>query len=486
MARRLNEKRKEKMPPLTRRQFLKLSSLATGTLAGQALLTACGQHPAAGPTATAIEPLLGTFTPTAGPTLTATSLPGNVLGVGRGIFPGRVVWAHNPQASMWDAKTGFWWDDTFTDRNLVGEMLSYSLRQLTGQSSDKAAWDALFTHFKTQHGKTGGYQPGEKIAIKANLNGTKTHAGTRNDSFVSPAVAFALLNQLVQTGVNPGDITVYDASRAVPDPLVEACRTSELAGVRFADFIGGDGREICRRDLSQPVRWSVDTQGNPAYLPTVVTEADYLINVALLKGHSLAGVTLTAKNHFGTLMDDWNGEPTINPPQGANLHGFVAAYDVQGPPEWSWPQAPMGSYNPLVDLIGHPDLGGKTLLFMVDALYGVENQNAELSNKSLFQSAPFDNHWSSSLLLSQDPVALDSVGADILVNEPAAVTHPDVLPKDSTYQNYLHEAALADDPPSKTAYNLPSLGVHDHWNNFTEKKYGRNLGLSEGIELIRG
>jgi hypothetical protein len=474
------------MSPLSRRQFLKLSSLATGTLAGQSVLTACGQNPAAGPTAAAGEPLLVTFTPTAEPTVTTTSSPGNVLGVGRGIFPGRVVWAHNPQASTWDGTTDFWWNEEFTDRNLVSEMLSFSLRQLTGQSSDKAAWDALFTHFKTQRGQTGGYQPGEKIAIKANLNGTKTHGGTRNDSFVSPAVAFVLLDQLVRTGVQPGDITVYDASRAVPDPLVDACRTPELAGVHFADFFGGDGREICRRDLSQPVRWSVDTQGNPACLPTAVTQADYLINVALLKGHSLAGVTLTAKNHFGTLMDDLDGEPTINPPQGANLHGFVAAYNVQGPPEWSWPQAPMGSYNPLVDLIGHPHLGGKTLLFMIDALYGVENQNAELSNKSLFQSAPFHNHWSSSLLLSQDPVALDSVGADILVNEPAAITHPDVLPKDSTYQNYLHEAALADTPPSKTAYNLPSLGVHDHWNTFAEKQYGRNLGFREGIELIMG
>ena len=189
--------------------------------------------------------------------------------------------------------------------------------------------------------------------------------------------------------------------------------------MHFADFIGGDGREICQRDLSQPIQWSVDPKGNPAYLPTVVTQATYLINVALFKGHSLAGVTLTAKNHFGTLMSDLDGKPTLNPPQGANLHGFVAAYDVRGPSDWSWPQAPMGSYSPLVDLIGHAHLGGKTLLFMIDALYGVENQNAELSNKSRFQSAPFNNHWSSSLLLSQDPVALDSVGADILVNEPA-------------------------------------------------------------------
>ena len=34
----------------------------------------------------------------------------------------------------------------------------------------------------------------------------------------------------------------------------------------------------------------------------------------------------------------------------------------------------MGSYNCLVDLIGHPHLGGKTLLYMIDGLYAARNQ----------------------------------------------------------------------------------------------------------------
>jgi hypothetical protein len=455
------------LSPITRREFLKLSTAAVGALAGQTLLSACKQRPAAAPT----KPVPNSS---------------HVLGVGRGIFPGRVVWAHNPQATSWDGQSDFWWAEKFTNQNLVSEMLSHSLRQLTGQMSDKTAWEALFTYFKTQHSQTGGYRRGEKIAIKVNLNGSKNHSDPQNNSFVSPALTFALLNQLVRAGVKPDDITLYDASRNVPDPIVNACGTTALAGVHFADFNGGDGREVCQRDISQPIQWSVDPNGNPAYLPTVVTQAAYLINVALFKGHSLAGVTLTAKNHFGTLMSDLDGQPTINPPQGANLHGFVAAYDVQGPPDWSWAHAPMGSYSPLVDLVGHPHLGAKTLLFMIDGLYGVESQNAEVSAQSLFQSAPFDNHWSSSLFLSQDPVALDSVGADILINEPLIISQASILPKGSTYQNYLHEAALANNPPSMTAYKLPSLGVHDHWNNSIEKKYSRDLGFSEGIELIIG
>ena len=56
--------------------------------------------------------------------------------------------------------------------------------------------------------------------------------------------------------------------------------------------------------------------------------------------------------------------------------------------------------------------------------------------------------------------------------------------------NYLHEAAQASKPPSGTVYDpdgsgrLASLGTHEHWNNATERKYSRNLGRKEGIELI--
>jgi hypothetical protein len=56
--------------------------------------------------------------------------------------------------------------------------------------------------------------------------------------------------------------------------------------------------------------------------------------------------------------------------------------------------------------------------------------------------------------------------------------------------NYLHEAAQAAKAPSGTVYSpdgrsaLSSLGVHEHWNNATARKYSRNLGRKEGIELI--
>ena len=56
--------------------------------------------------------------------------------------------------------------------------------------------------------------------------------------------------------------------------------------------------------------------------------------------------------------------------------------------------------------------------------------------------------------------------------------------------HYLHEASQAAKPLSGTVYNpynsgvLASLGVHEHWNNATDRKYSRNLARKQGIELI--
>jgi len=58
-------------------------------------------------------------------------------------------------------------------------------------------------------------------------------------------------------------------------------------------------------------------------------------------------------------------------------------------------------------------------------------------------------------------------------------------------EDYLHEAAQANNPasgtfydPAKTGVRLTSLGVHEHWNNPTNKQYSRNLGTGQGIELV--
>jgi hypothetical protein len=107
-------------------------------------------------------------------------------------------------------------------------------------------------------------------------------------------------------------------------------------------------------------------------------------------------------------------------------------------------------------------------------------------NERVIRYQSFDDHWCSSLFASQDPVAIDSVGLDFIRNEPRA------LECRGQPENYLHEAALAEKPPSGTVYDpdrdhapVTSLGIHEHWNNANDKQYSRNLGKREGIELVK-
>ena len=89
-----------------------------------------------------------------------------------------------------------------------------------------------------------------------------------------------------------------------------------------------------------------------------------------------------------------------------------------------------------------------------------------------------------------DPVAIDSVGADFLINEPTLQENNGTLRNNPNVENYLHEAGLVGNAPSGTVYydgngeRIVNLGVHEHWNNSILKQYSRNLGGEEGIELV--
>ena len=214
-------------------------------------------------------------------------------------------------------------------------------------------------------------------------------------------------------------------------------------------------------DLANPIRFA--KAGVPVgYLPRQVTAAKYMINMALLRPHGMAGVTLIGKNHFGSVYfpNDGGWSPRA-------LHSHVMR------------TLPMGSYNALVDLMGHRHLGGKTMLYILDGLY-----TAEHNEGNVLKWASFGDNWASSILMSQDPVALDSVGLDLLSSEPRA------MQVRGNVDNYLHEAARPRKPRQERSYApdssgaLASLGVHEHWNNATERKYSRNLGRKEGIELV--
>jgi hypothetical protein len=113
--------------------------------------------------------------------------------------------------------------------------------------------------------------------------------------------------------------------------------------------------------------------------------------VPILKRHEWAGVTLSFKNHFGTIDDC----------RLVHDHVFTggSGYDP--------------SYNGLIDIHLNHHVGGKTVLVLCDALYG--------NYLSLFGEPPpwpqFGNDAPSTIFLGTDAVATDCVAFDVLYRE---------------------------------------------------------------------
>jgi len=134
----------------------------------------------------------------------------------------------------------------------------------------------------------------------------------------------------------------------------------------------------------------------------VITEASYLITIPAMKAHARAGVTLAGKLHFGSNL---RGSAT-------HLHGGLIAPNKVS--DTTTMRRGYGLYRVQVDLMGHKDLGEKSVLFLVDALWSGSEAN---DPPRKFSMSPFNNDWTSSVIVSQDQVALESVCFDFLKAE---------------------------------------------------------------------
>jgi hypothetical protein len=411
--------------------------------------------------------------------------PNQPVGVAKGIHPGRVVWVHDPNATDWlGPGDGHLWESDHTDQVAVDRMLRLALLGLTAEDSEAEAWDALFHHFNVKHGNSDlGYLEGEKIAIKVNLVGCLGNGwgGVDPDTYdlvrkmdymnTSPQMMLALLRQLVNVaGVDPADISIGDPVALFPNQYYQPLH-DEFPEVSYLDARGDFGRTAVTPSAVD-FHWSAHpTLVAQDKVLTSFAEAKYFINLANMKSHSMAGITLCGKNYYGWLrMPPEAGYYDMH----ASLPAIVSAE---------------ANYRCIVDLMGHAHSGGKALVYLVDGLYAGVHPDDDVP--ITWDVEPFNGDWTSSVFASQDPVAIDSVGFDLLQQE----GDPRVYPQMAGADDYLHEAALADDPPSGTYYDpdhtgdftrLSSLGVHEHWNNPQEKLYSRNLDPvnGQGIELV--
>jgi hypothetical protein len=429
------------------------------------------------------------------------------IGTALGIYPGRVVMSRNPLATKWAGnwkkQEDQWWLDKNTDVEKINEMLSVTLQKLTGAKKDKEAWDNIFRYYnKNSRGMAKrGYQPSEVVAVKVNLNNS-SEKKTDNQTDATPQMVLAMVRQLVyNANVPQNNIIVYDVRRSI-FPAMLTTIWKEFKDVRFvqekpatdAQPVNpgyGDHHGLEAADWVEGVSYSAGNYKDAKLIPRQIKDATYLINLALLKLHSYpynymedgdegqTALTMSGKNHAGSIK----GTP--------ELHSILNTKK----------EGKKNAYSPLVDLAASPNLGGKTILYVLDGLYcgrkwrcyPLHFPNPPFNNKVV----PYENpEWPACVLASFDGVAIQSVGLDIMYaqsknnNEASYHNVPRILVRENA-DDFLREMATPDNAPSGTKYMqdgkpIKSLGVFEHWDNDLAMSYSRNLDpkKGKGIELI--
>jgi len=270
--------------------------------------------------------------------------------------------------------------------------------ELTGASSVAQAWQMLIPD----------YTSGKAIAIKVNFNNgfycdpcesSCEEWQLKIDALIHPINALIRGLKLAYPSLDSSDIWVYDATigdnpsvsnRGIPKNRFQS--KCPYSGVRFFDARGCDN--LAGYDSSDPTAYV--TWHNPQGIPTpsaqkitdVLVNATYLINMPIMKKHGQAGVTLSFKNHFGSIH---------NCPA---LHDYVLKDG----------SLYTDTYNPLVDIYRNPHILNKTVLTIGDGLFGDRRKNDE-------KPTPwntFGGEAPNSLFFATDPVAIDCVMCDFL------------------------------------------------------------------------
>lgn len=79
----------------------------------------------------------------------APQTAGNPIGEAKGIFPGRVVWVHNPEATNENCNPKSYGHSYYMSENsnqtVIDAMLSSALHSISGKKTDSESWQAIFS-----------------------------------------------------------------------------------------------------------------------------------------------------------------------------------------------------------------------------------------------------------------------------------------------------------------------------------------------------
>ena len=248
---------------------------------------------------------------------------------------------------------------------IARQSVDTALLMLTQKENIKDAWSQIFPDLKSN----------DTVGLKVNALSRKcpTH----------PEIAYGIAQSLIESlGIDPNQIIIWD--RAISE-LKKAGYTINQSDNGIRCFGTIEKFSISRWLLNSKQKESsgigydkslpIDVgQGQTSHLSKILTRmCTYLINVPVLKDHNVAGVTLSLKNHFGTIDNPRDCHSNFCDP-------FVAKLNAA------------------------PQIRDKTRLIICDAAFGVYDGGPT--------GAPQFKH--NAILAATDTVALDFTGTQII------------------------------------------------------------------------
>jgi len=297
---------------------------------------------------------------------TAATLPRTKLGM-PGLYPGRVISVHHPQSIA----AGVY------QKSAVHQMMHRGMAGLTGADDWAAAWRQFV-------------EPGDVVGIKLNPVG-------RPCCISDPTVLHEIVDGLRAAGIPAKDIVVYDRyhseflAAGFDKWLPEGVRWTSATQRHNAtqqDIAGYDPEHYMDMALVLPGQDISDLSARRSYAALYITkQINKLINVALIKDHQSAGVTIALKNLSHGLVNNVarsHSTPTLNA---------------------------CGAFIPAA--VSIPVIRNKAVLNICDGIKG--QYHGGPSGKPQFV-------WEhKTMYFSTDPVAMDRIGWEVLDAQRVAV-----------------------------------------------------------------
>jgi uncharacterized protein (DUF362 family) len=302
-----------------------------------------------------------------------------------GLYRGKVVAVHHP-ASIAGGRFG---------AEPIRDMIAKGMMSLTGAPDPAAAWKQFI-------------EPGDVVGIKVNPVG-QPHV------ISSPEVLREIIGGLRAAGLKPQDIVVYDRYRRqflgagfdkwLPEKVRWSSATEDYDNIQHA-IEGYDPDHYLDMALTHPGYDTSNLTARRSYAARFITrEVNKLINLAVLKDHQSAGVTLALKNLSHGLVNNVSrshSSKTLNA---------------------------CGSFIPAV--VAMPVIRNRTILHIMDGV------------KALYHGGPGARPqfvWEhKTIYFATDPVAMDRIGWEEIDKKRVAAGMPPIaLDRPDQFSTFLN------------------------------------------------